>query len=390
MTGLLGRRYFLTASSAVVLAVTDIGGRRFAQAHGILSAERPWSAATEAASPDPRIRAMGYAILAPNVYNLQPWLAELSGDDILILSCDLARRLPQSDHPDRETTITFGNFLELLRMAAAQDGYAAAVTPFPDGEPGPQLDARPVASVRFSQGAAAPDPLFAQVINRRTCKRPFDTSRPVDSATLTRFQPAIAGPSVRLQTTNNPALVVRIRDLAAHAFATERRTPRINRETVEITRIGHDETEASPDGIALTGPEVEEQLAKGELSRALLADPDSPASLAGIERYRALSATAAAYAWLSTDGEGRRLELDAGRDWLRVHLKATERGVSFEPQSASLNQYPEMEETFQAMRGLLGAGDGRRVHMLARLGYAAMMPSAGRWPMETRVAWSRT
>ena len=384
------RRWFITASSAVLITVTEFGGRREVQAHGLRSSERPWSAATEATSPDPRVRAMAYAILAPNVYNLQPWLAELEGDDRLIVRCDLARRLSQSDERDRETVITFGNFLELLRMAAAHDGYMTAVTAFPEGEPGSRLDSRPIAVVRFSRGVVEADPLFAQVIDRRTCKRPFDMQRPVTDATLAQLRSAVAGGSVRLQTSNDPAVVGHVRDLAAEAYTLERRTPRINMETVRITRIGHDETEASPDGIGLTGPEVEEQLARGTLSRALLSAPASPAVAAEIERYRSLCATAGAYAWLSTGSESRTDELAAGRDWLRIHLKATELGVSFEPQSASLNAYPEMQKLFQAMHRTLDAGSGRRVQMLARLGYAAMMPPVGRWPVETRIVWGRT
>jgi hypothetical protein len=126
---------------------------------------------------------MAFAILAPSVSNLQPWLVELPGDDMLILRCDLTCRLADSDPGDRMTTISLGGFLELLRMAAAEQGYRVDIAPFPLGEPGAQLDDRPIAPVKFIRGDAIRDPLFAQVLERRTCKRPFE-KKSVDAVLL--------------------------------------------------------------------------------------------------------------------------------------------------------------------------------------------------------------
>jgi hypothetical protein len=278
---------------------------------------------------------MAFAILAPNVFNLQPWLAELPGDDRLLLHCDPARRLPQCDREDRETVISFGNFLELLRMAAAQDGYQLEITAFPEGEPYPNVDARPIASVRFTKEGAAKDPLFASVLKRRTCKLPFDQAKPVEGRVLTQLCAAgLAG--THLQASNDDALVARLRQIASDAIQIEKSTSRINLEKVAITRIGPAEIETIPDGIALRGPMVERAVSTGVLSRAQLAIPDSIASQNEISNYRRLCDTAKAYVWLSTGGNKRADQLVAGRDWLRMHLKATELGVSFEPAPARL------------------------------------------------------
>ena len=379
----INRRTFLTASAKSVLTVTTIGSLRIARAHEISRAEKPWSAAPEAKSADPRVRAMAYAILAPNAFNLQPWLAELPGDELLILRCDLARRLPQLDANDRMTVITLGNFLELLRMAAAHDGYRLVIERFPMGEPLGQLDSRPIASVRFIRGGATPDSLFAQVTERRTSKRPFEP-RPVTSAVLKQLC-SVNGTTAWLRASNEAALVSAIRSMASKAFAIEQHIPRIKREQVSITRFGEDEIEACPDGIDLRGDTVETALTEGKLSRLKLADPNSPATKNAEEHYRALCNTAAAYIWLSTAGNTRSDQLDAGREWLRVHLKSTELGLSFDPQSPTLNDYPEMAQPFQLMHKTLGVAPGRRVQMLSRLGYAAQSPPAPRWAVETRI-----
>jgi hypothetical protein len=377
----INRRTFLSGAGGMVVA--SIVGVRVASAHDISAAERPWSTALEAQSADPRMRALAYAVLAPSVFNLQPWLVELPSDDMMLLRCDLALRLPEADAGDRMTVITLGNFLELLRMAAAQDGYHLAVEPFPQGEPQPHLDVRPIASIKFIRGGATPDPLFAQVPDRRTCKRPFEP-RTVTADVLKRVCSAgLSTTSARW--TNNSRLVERIRTLAAQAYEIEKQTARINFEQVRFTRIGSDEIEACPDGIDLQGPDIETALSAHAVSRTSLADPQSPASRKQIENYRELCNTATAYIWLSTGGNTRRDQLNAGRDWLRLHLKATELGLSFEPQSPALNTYPEETRSFESMHKLLGATSGQRVQMLSRVGYATQMPPSARWPAETKV-----
>jgi hypothetical protein len=387
---LVDRRSFLTTAHAGVLASLVCGSVRTAQAqahrrqaHNVMLAERAWSAAPEANSADPRIRAMAFAILAPSVSNLQPWLVELPRDDMLILRCDLTCRLPDSDPGDRMTTISLGGFLELLRMAAAEQGYRVDIAPFHLGEPGAQLDDRPIASVKFIRGDAIRDPLFAQVLERRVCKRPFE-KKSVNAVLLHQIC-AVASGRVTLESSNNPEFMNKIAMLASQAFEIEKRTPRINQEQVRLIRIGDEEVEASPDGFELSVPGLDASVCGNVSIRALLVDPESIASQLQIDRYRKLCETAAACVWLTTEGNTRHDQVAAGRDWLRLHLKATELGLSSEPQSAALNDYPEMHEMFVLLHDTLGAHSGRRIQMLSRVEYAAQMEPTARWPVESRI-----
>src|SRR5688572_10351268 len=115
-----------------------------------------------AGARDPRVFALAHAVLAPNPHNRQPWLVELVGDTELRLYPDLTRLLPATDPYDRQITLGCGAFVELLALAAAERGFATVVTPFPEGEPAPRLDARPFAHIALLAGGAR-DPLFAAI-----------------------------------------------------------------------------------------------------------------------------------------------------------------------------------------------------------------------------------
>ena len=68
-----------------------------------------------------------------------------------------------------------------MQIAAAEKHIGVRFTLYPAGEDGP------VAVAVFEQGAARPDPLFAAILDRRTCHEPF-TDQPLASATAEKFQ----------------------------------------------------------------------------------------------------------------------------------------------------------------------------------------------------------
>ena len=327
-------------------------------------------------SGDARLDALSWAVLAPNPHNRQPWLISLLGADEIVLHADPARLLPATDPFSRQIVIGLGCFVETLALAAAAQGLATEVAPFPEGADPRALDARPVARLRLA-GAAAPDPLFAAIADRRTCKAPFEARRP-DPAALA----PLAAEAARLHA--EPAQAARLRDLALRAHDVEMFTPRTLQESIDLMRIGKAEIVADPDGIDLGGPFLEGLAALGRLSRAQLADPDSAAFAQGLAMYHEM--LGATPAWLSVTGPATRAgELAAGRRWMRVHLAATAAGLSLHPVSQALQEYPEMAELFAEIHEEIPAPEGERLHMFARLGYGPATPPSPRWPLETRI-----
>lgn len=378
----LSRRKFITViGGGVVLAATAAGA-------GFLATRRsdvalaPWQQA--GSYDEPRRRALSYAILAPNSHNLQSWSVDLSTPGQLTLYADLERLLPQTDPFGRQITIGLGCFLEVLRMAAAQDGYRLDIEPFPAGSDAGRLDQRPVAHIEFvADQNVAKDPLFVHVLQRRSLKTPYDLERDVPASVLAALREAGQN-AVEIGATNAGDRVKALRALTHQGLKIEIETPRTYRESVEVFRIGKAEINENPDGIALGGAMIESLAAVGMFSRELALDPGSSAYQQGIAVEMAKVDTAMGYVWLITEGNSRAEQLQAGYDWVRVNLAATGLGVGLHPLSQVLQEFEEMRGLYQEIHKQLDAG-GRRVQMLGRLGYGAAMEPSPRWPIEAKI-----
>jgi hypothetical protein len=377
------RRTFLMTAGAGVLALAG-GGGLFATTRRPSAALRAWEEAS-ASVVDPRLHIFRHAILAPNPHNRQPWLIRLVGRDEAVITCDLDRRLPQTDPFDRQITMGFGCFLELAQITAAQHGLRMETVLFPNGEQSPRLSGGEIARIRFvADTGLAKDPLFVAIPTRRTAKVSFDMTRPLSQRDLALLQPS-GSTSHAILTSTDPALVADLRALTWRAWMIEAQTARTWKESVDLMRIGRSEIEANPDGIALSGTVIEALALTGQISRASLADSTSSAYKAGIDKYRPMLEATPAYLWLTTPGNRRGDQIAAGRAYVRANLAATLAGLSLHPVSQALQEYPEMADEFNGLNQRLGMEAPNRIQMLARLGYGAPVGATVRWPLESKI-----
>ena len=341
----------------------------------------PWSEAG-AGYADPRKRALSWAILAPNPHNRQPWVVDLGGPDRVTLHVDTTRQLPATDPHSRQITIGLGCFVELMALAAAEDGYSVSIEPFPQGsDPSAPLDGRPVATATFrADPTVRPDPLFAHALARRSVKEPFDTTREVSADVIDVARGSVAHGS-RVDGTVDPVRVAALRTLTSEALNVEIDTPRAYEESVDLFRIGKREVEANPDGIDFSGRVFEVMAGLGLFSRAAARARDSSAFRQGREAVLANTETAMAHVWMVSATNTRTDQLNAGRDWMRLHLATTPTDVAIHPISQALQEYPEMVPSYRRAHDML-APDGGTVQMLARLGHAAPVPPSPRWSLD--------
>ena len=284
---------------------------------------------------------------------------------------DRTRELKETDPHERQLTIGMGCFLELMTIAAAETGHGIDLDLFPAGEKGP------VAVATFRAGGAGPDPLFAHVMARRSCKEPYQ-KRPVAEGLARRL-----GAYAKVITDRQR--VDAIRALTWDAWMVEMLTPRTLKESVDLMRIGKAEINANPDGIDLGGPFLEVLALAGILTREAQLDPDSTGFQEGIKIYREMLGATPAYAVVTTAANSRLDQIDAGRRWLRLNLATTSLGLGLHPVSQALQEYPEMKAPYARAHALL-AEPGHTVQMLGRLGWGPEVARTPRWPLESRVA----
>ena len=138
--------------------------RHGAGAYAVTRTPRPRPGAlgqSRACQGDPRRKALSFALLAPNPHNRQPWMVDLSRPDEVVLHVDTSRLLPETDPFNRQITIGLGCFLEVMRMAAAQQGYRVDIGALPRGRERHRAGRAPVARGRLRGGQRCrPDPLL--------------------------------------------------------------------------------------------------------------------------------------------------------------------------------------------------------------------------------------
>jgi hypothetical protein len=381
-TIMTSRRKFLgIVGGGVVMAAA--GGGVWAATRDPAKARRPWETAGQDGETDPRRVALSYAVLAPNPHNRQPWVADLSVAEEITLTCDPDRRLPHTDPYDRQITIGLGCFLELLVQAASEAGYRADVALFPEGEPQPRLDGRPVARLRFLKDGAARDPLFAHVLDRRSNKEPYDLARPVAPATLAEI--ASAARSSVVTHTADPSKITELRARAWDALFLEISTYATAKESIDLIRVGRAEIEANPDGIDLSGVFFEGLALTGLMTREAMLDTQSSTFQQQMPYLKRPLETAMAFLWLTTPGNSRANQICAGRDYVRLNLTATALGVGMQPLSQALQEFPEMKPHYDGMRAALSIAGNDTLQMFVRLGYGPDVKAGPRWPYETRI-----
>ncbi|MEM7458683.1 MAG: twin-arginine translocation pathway signal protein [Pseudomonadota bacterium] len=377
------RRNILMTGGAAAL-VGGIGTVSVAHGPGLAKARAPWRAAGESFG-DPRLDALSYAILAPNPHNRQPWQFDLVGDDRIDVYVDLERRLPHTDPFDRQITIGFGCMMELLRMAAAEKGYVVEIAPFPDGAPQPRLNGNRMAQVRFSSDTAPDkDPLFAEVLQRRSTKDPYDPAQPVGADVLNSVIAGGEG-SLEIGGTLDAVQRDRIIDLAWQGFMIEFATDLTRRESIELMRIGNRAVVDNPDGIDMGGLPMGLMKMTGIITQEGLDTPGSMAFEEGIKMYEPIIHSAQGFVWVKAASDTREDQLQAGRAWVRMNLAAQQAGLCVHPLSQILQEFPEMAEPYEAIRQELRVGPNGAVQMLGRVGYTKFPAPSPRWPLESKL-----
>lgn len=328
---------------------------------------------------DPRVRALSYALLAPNPHNRQPWIVDLKEPGAITFFCDPTRLLPETDPFSRQITVGCGAFLELLRLGAAEQGFRAEVIAFPNGGwPLNEVGGQPVCRVTFvPDQSVARDPLFAQVLKRHT-RRGAYKSTPVSPDEAASIGAVMERIPVRFGWTGEPAALDRLRDIARRAWIIEVKKDSTYYESVKLFRITGPEISKHRDGLSFHGPFFWWMNALGLFSKETAMDSFARQQAAEIIES---DQKTPAFAWIVTPTNDRRAQLAAGAAYVRATLKAAEMGLSTHPLSQALQEFPEMLPVLAEHKQALGLPASDTVQMFFRLGRATPGEHAPRRPL---------
>lgn len=341
---------------------------------------QPWSATYYQQFSDPRMQVVAHAVLAPSGHNMQPWTVRLDATDpdVLYLYTDPSRLTPAVDPLARQTLVSQGTFLAYLRVAAQHLGYSATLALFPDGaydesDLKTSMSKLPVAKVTLAKDSSATTADYASLFESDTNRAPYSAAAmtPAQTSGLT----SLAGSSpASLSILSDPS------DMSAlGAFAIE--GTRIETEYLPATKEGDGlfyGTEQAKNQ-ARSGFAVEGQgttgLMKYFLQGLLTVIPSVNDDASGAKNAIAMTgagvAHTAAYALISTPGNTRTEQVEAGILYAQFCLHARTLGLVMQPLSQVLQEYPTMAGPYEAIHAKYASG-GQTIQMMVRVGTPTM------------------
>jgi hypothetical protein len=337
MSVLHSRRGVLTlalGAATVIVSGHDGGAVPVIPDGGALA---PWALWNESGLRGTPLALVAAAVLAANPHNTQPWLFRVSGSTIEIYA-DLSRHLGAMDPFVRELHLGLGCAIENAMLAAAANGFDAAL----ETEPGTltglsrrSCEAR-VATIRLARrDGIAVDPLYQVIPLRHTNRAAYQRETAVPPGWLNAVGQMASGEAHVLLIDRDPDR--RIFDAAV----------------IDATKaIIADDTMIADSDVWFR--DSAQQVALHRDGPSLETAGLSPVRLA-LARILPLSPASAHDGWLTQtamqlataplvglivvrDRYDRPAALAAGRLWQRLHLSATANGVALQP----LNQPIEM------------------------------------------------
>jgi hypothetical protein len=347
----------------------------------LLPACAPAPVSEEVEAADIRYELVEWARLAQNAHNAQPWIVILDPRDTdrMSLYVDDSRPLPETDPPSRQITISMGTFLAVLDARAAQLGYQAEITLFPEGEyDEATIGELPVADIRLrnlgSEGqaearypiAAEPDAVTSPSIKYRY--RPADL--PAETvATIEGY----STDGLEITVIDEPAEVAWLNELSIDAFALEMAYDPTMMESYDLMRMNGRERREEPYGLSLTPNFPVRTLWLIDAIQTLFPQDPEAFGESGTRYFSRAMESVENYILMVSDDNSRTTQVETGMAlqalWMDLHAVDH---VAL-PNSQALQEYPEMADLYDRMHDRY-ADAGQTLQMLL----AVAQPRGGR------------
>lgn len=324
----LSRRRFLFltgAASTAILASTGAGCNYFPVEEGDAFAPWQWPAKDNR----PAYIAVGAAILAANPHNSQPWLFDISQNQIDV-HADLNKSLGVIDGFHREMYMGLGCALENMRLSAESFGNNSTLTILPN------TDETHIARVHILGGQPVVPPEFLKCIPRRHTNRGMYMKQMPPPQLGEDLNALIEDSEVNLKFISDVKTKAEFRRGVIDATREITKDKEMNNASHHWWRQTEEAIDVHRDGLTADAAGI------GATLRFFTKSGSNPsAEKAGkywLKNTEETQTYCSAFGVLSTrDRNSRREQILCGQTLQRIYLFATQNGLAVQP----LNQMPE-------------------------------------------------
>ncbi|MFX0162486.1 MAG: Acg family FMN-binding oxidoreductase [Candidatus Hodarchaeota archaeon] len=314
-----------------------------------------------------------YAVLAPSLYNSQPWkfrvrLEEERDEGLIQLFFDRGRCLPFVDPSFKEIYISLGAALENLIVAAEYFKYTPYVKFLPEGE---KSDL--VANVELMRAVGKEDEaLFKAISERRTNRGPYE-SRAVSDEVIEKLE-SIVPEGLNLQFVSEDKVKDFIASAVKNALKYQFRNKKLRNEIYSWMRFSREEAVTCRDGISLEAWNISGLKAKifPVVMKPKAVDLFHSDSLF-VRSIGKLIEKTPLIGLLSADVNTRKTQIIGGRTYEQLSLVAINLGISFHPLNAAIEVETYKEQVRDAYMLL-----DEEPFVLFRIGYGDLAPQSMR------------
>jgi hypothetical protein len=372
-------RRILLVSIGSMLGVLFVGLSAILTAGGIFVPSaylQPWSATYYQNFSDPRMQLIAQAVLAPSGHNMQPWTIQLDTADpnVLSLYADPTRLSPAVDPLARQTMVSQGTFLAYLQVAAAHLGYTASLELFPSGtydETSLQksMSRLPVARITLARDPAATTADYKSLFLSDTNRSPY-TASPL-TAGQTKALDAVASSSpASLSLLADSKDMKALGDFGVEGTLIETKNAAATKESDAVTYLTEQAKNKARSGFGVEGRGTSgfmKYVLQGIIRFVPSMNDDASGATSAIAVTDAAVAHTAAYGLISTTGNTRKEQVEAGILYAELSLHARTLGLVMQPLSQVLQEYPSMAAPYAAIHAEYAPG-GQTIQMLVRIG----------------------
>lgn len=341
----------------------------------------PWNKSYSQQFDDPRLQVIAHGILAPNAHNMQSWKISLSkeSENEFTLFVETERLLPETDPYSRQITVSQGTFLELARIAAEELGYRAEIRLFPNGEfdedgSVESLARFPVAAVQIVPAEARPNPFYDAIFERVTNRTTY-LDKPLTPQQIQQLKSLNPDSTLILEIFQNGEDLARLKELAREGVQIESNQYGTMHETNLVLRMNERQKNEYRYGLTMDsqGLSAPAQFFMQSLGTIFPLDEEASGKFWRKSEFQRIEHTPA-YALIISADNSRTAQVKSGMLFSRLQLAGTTMGLSMQPTSQVLQEYPEMAKLYEEVHQEF-TKNGHVIQMMVRLGEASQSVS---------------